>query len=140
MTGDKLFWPLNTTREGIPGPVVHGKNAVDVLQGSESRVLAIFPNHCMTNIELCDKGLTVEFWLWFTYTHDYVQTTVLKAGIGAGSRGFNVYLKYHHVCMQMILRTKEIRTCVGPLGKPTHWLHVLAYWDKDSALTMIGMT
>lgn len=95
----------------------------------------------MTNIELCDKGLTVEFWLWFSYTHDYVQTTILKAGSEQlFSRGFHVYLKYHHVCMEMTLRSKEIKTCVGPLGKPTHWLHVLAHWDKDSPLTMIGMT
>ena len=121
--------------------MIHGKNALNVFQRAGSRVLARFPNHCITKIELCDKGLTVEFWLWFSYTHAHLRTTILASGYLSKSRGFWVYLKYHHVCMEIAFWGHDVKTCVGPLGQPTDWLHVLAHWDAGSdTITLIGMT
>jgi hypothetical protein len=141
LTADKLFWPLNTTRDGAPGPIIHGKQAVNARQGSASRPLAIFPNHCVSNLELCTKGLSIEFWLWFNYTLDYATTTILKSGIKKGdSRGFMVFLKYHHVCMEIHMRSTWFKACIGPLGKPTYWLHIFANWDVAAGITLIGIT
>ncbi len=113
---------------------------MNVLQNTNSRILANFPNHCVTNLELCSEGLTIEFWLWFTYTLDYLRTYVLKSGFGKDtSRGFVIFLKYHHVCMEIQMQNSWYKACVGPLGKPTYWLHVLATWDVVTGITLIGI-
>ncbi|XP_028392974.1 uncharacterized protein LOC114517441 isoform X2 [Dendronephthya gigantea] len=137
---DKFFWPLNTTVGGKPAPIKHGKHAVNVLQSSGSYALARFPNHCVTDPELCDDGLSLEFWLWFDYTFDNILTRIIKSGFGkpqVTSRGFTVDLKYHHICMVIHTEWYSYKACVGPLGRPKQWLHVLAFWDVTSGLTVI---
>ena len=139
-SADKLFWPLNTTQDGAPGPIIHGIQAVNVYQGSNSRVLAQFPNHCVTNLDLCSEGLSIEFWLWFTYTVDHIGTRVLTSGfLNYLCRGFKIFLKFQHVCMAVYTYRPWYVACVGPLGKPTYWLHVLATWDAENGITLIGI-
>lgn len=138
-SADKFFWPLNTTADGTPTPVKHGKHAVNVFQSSASRALARFPNHCLTNLEHCNDGLSLEFWLWFNYTFDYIETRIIKSGKPTSSRGFTVDLKYQHICMVIHMEWSWFKACVGPLGRPKYWLHVLAFWDVSSGLTLIGI-
>jgi hypothetical protein len=94
----------------------------------------------VTNLEFCGEGLSVELWLWFTYTIGYHESGIITSGFGKdNSRGFKIFLKYHHVCMEIHMANTMYKACVGPLGKPTYWLHVLATWDVVDGITLLGI-
>ena len=134
----KLFWALNTTEDGSPGTLIHGRYATKVLQSSNSRAIADFRGHCISDPELCKEGLSVELWLWFKspstlFPYD---TSILRSG-RTNSRCFVVYIKRNHVCARIDFYDKYWTACVGSMGEPTNWLHVLLYWDQTNGLTLI---
>ncbi len=109
-----------------------------VLQGSWSHAIADFGSHCISDPQLCKEGFSIELWLWFKSPSDPfpVTTSVLRSG-HYRSRGFAVYVVHHHVCVIIRFWEEFWKACVGSVGEPTNWLHVLTYWDQTSGLVLI---
>ena len=109
-----------------------------MLQSSKSRAIADFRGHCISDPELCKEGLSFELWLWFKspstlFPYD---TSVLRSG-HTYSRCFVVYVKRNQICARIDFYDKYWVACVGSMGEPMNWLHVLAYWDQTRGLTLI---
>ena len=108
-----------------------------VLQSSNTRVIADFPGHCFSDPELCNKGLSIQLWIWFKSPDPFPYSTrVLQTGRHE-SRGFVIYIKHNHVCMKIDTSKYVWTACVGPMRDPTSWLHVVAFWDSAAGITLV---
>ena len=137
LVDDKLFWALNTSSDGSPGTLIHGRHAARVLQSSNTRIIADFPGHCVSDPTLCRKGFSIRLWIWFRSPPEPLpySTRVLQTG-HHNSRCFVVSIEHNHVCMKAEISNYTYKACVGSMGEPTSWLQVVAVWDSSTGVTL----
>ena len=112
------------------------RTGVNVFQNNRSKVLRYFTASCISDPDVCPRGLTVELWLYFPpYSHEE-ETVVLQSG-SKNSRGFTLYTESQRVCFEVRGETTYWTSCQDVLSGRNHWLHVVASWARATGLVVI---
>ena len=112
------------------------RTGVNVFQNNRSKILGYFTASCISDPDVCPRGLTVELWLHSSpYSHEE-ETVVLQSG-SQDSRGFTLYTENQRVCFDVRGETTYWTSCQDVLPGSNRWLHVAASWAHATGSVVI---
>ena len=101
--------------------------------------LGHFMNTCLGEPSICDKGMTVSFWIKYHVIHQPIQYFMGTSGTQAGYRGFLVYQDYRRDTEDHLTIKVENSTLLWErsFSAPRDtWVHVMFTWNSIDGLSV----